>query len=241
MVRVNVDRETSVIKTFPEVKTEQSVFFAPSQGWSAAEKRGAFVWYLGHLSAAGTNGMTRFDESVACAAITQCKDMDYTNSVPMIEEISRMSVGRPRNVAVRTLVAWRGVDDGMTTFVCSVLTNRDFYGVGLVRDVSNAYVDKVIAADTSTPEALAARDRAVEMFYRTRGDIDRAWGVDEVLAACLPLYAVSSNRLAFLESAIDSTNCYPRARERFIGITNELHQTGGPLLFRTRKFYDWEE
>lgn len=29
MVRVNVDRETSVIKTFPEVKTEQSVFSHP--------------------------------------------------------------------------------------------------------------------------------------------------------------------------------------------------------------------
>lgn len=212
-------------------------------GWTPAERQAAFDVYLHTIA---TNDCTNLDavEKALYYYVTfeWCDVSNYTNACGPMRTMLLNPKGIHDNLAVAQIaVKFGGVDDEATRFVETIVTNRSAYHKGIVSEVCDLYVDKVIAADTSTPEALAARDRAVEMFYRTRGDVDRAWGVDDVLTACLPLYAVSSNRLAFLESAIDSTNCYPRARERFIGITNELHQTGGPLLFRTRKFYDWEE
>lgn len=211
-------------------------------GWTPAERQAAFDVYLHTIA---TNDCTNLDavEKALYYYVTfeWCDVSNYTNACGPMRTMLLNPKGIHDNLAVAQIaVKFGGVDDEATRFVETIVTNRAAYGK-VIGEINRLYCQRILEAWPNTADEIAAKNRAVEMLYRTRGDARMTWMRDEVFSTNLVGYAVSSNRLAFLESAIDSTNCYPRARERFIGITNELHQTGGPLLFRTRKFYDWEE
>ncbi len=74
------------------------------------------------------------------------------------------------------------------------------------------------------------------MVYRNypRDDWRRASHIDSFLSMYYEDYAMSSNRLAFLEGKLGNTNVMEKAgmqfvKERFISITNQLHHAPQPL------------
>lgn len=218
------------------------VFFAMQTDvpWTRVEKEtafNAFVESMWTMDFGPNSQIGDVDVPNPISAVYQCGEMNYTNAVPAIRRLALNPTLEDvhRRKVVDTCIALGPVDDEMTRFVEVFMTNRTDY-TWRDRRVAFSYARKVIVAGVSNLVPRAVSNRAAMMFYNARviDDWEYATSLDTFLAAYDSIYAVSSNRLDFITTALANTNMpghvdLPTVRTRFIAITNELHSLEQPL------------
>ena len=206
--------------------------------WTRAEKEAAFwnfvtnMWQLDFRPS-----VYRADKPRPLPAVYQCLRLNYTNAVPYIRQLMLNPTlsSHARRKSLEFCIQLSPVDDDMTLFMGNVLTNETLFPVENRCDVLE-YADKVYGAMVSNLADRAVCDRAALMIYNDypRDDWPDMAHLDRFLAEYFDGYAMSSNRLAFLDTMLSNTNVTEAVemkfiKARFISITNQLHQAPQPL------------
>ena len=195
-------------------------------GWTLAEKKSAFDWYLTTL---GTNDCMSLDEvqrEEIGMAIDICDDFNHTNSVPSIKALALNPRGVYRGEAIKLALKFSLIDAATTEFVETIVTNVSGYSSGERVECYWEYVKK-LQQDPCTNGVCAS---ALLMFYRNRKVSGTgAATLDRLFADKIEGYAQSSNRLDTAMSMLSVTNMRPQFVEYFTGVTNQLLSSGQPL------------
>lgn len=222
----------------PDLGNPQVFFGMRTKGeWTLAEKQAAFDSFLVNLGNADFSNSDGISSEYAALAAYQCVNMNYTNALPAIRRIALNPTldDRKRRSVLRHCIRLGQVDDDMTMFIESFLTNRVDY-TWKDRRLIFDYADKVVANVSSNLVPRAVGNRAAMMFYHsyTNADWRLASHFDWFMSTYFSDYATSSNRLVFLDDALANTNISMNVNEqsvrlRFIAITNRLHSIEQPL------------
>lgn len=196
------------------------------ESWSFEEKKNAFDWYLSTLGTNDLSSIEGMDLAILQKAIFLCRQLSYTNSVPHLRGLALNPRGREREAAIEQVLEMGALDDSMTDFVESMVTNVLHYSEE-ERETAFEYFHKRLVA----PEApLSVRDRAVQMLFRHRrlslaGDV----ASDCVFSTLITGYEMSSNRLAEACFVLTHPDCSDAERDYFSDVTNRLLSSGQPL------------
>ena len=197
-------------------------------GWSFEDKKGAFDWYLSTLGTKDCRALPQGQKDYVLGAISQCHELHYTNAVPYLQALAFNTNGVHRDSAFRNAIQLGQVDEEMTSFVQSIVTNSAIFSEVEREAVFAEYSDKLVAMSN---DCSLARLNAGRMFYRNRfigpvGEIS----VDDAVKACFPLYESSSNRLQTAIATLARSDCEPHVRRYFTTVTNQLLSSGRPLV-----------
>ena len=170
--------------------------------------------------------MSQYDKELVRVAVAQCRILNYTNSVPAIKALALNPRGICRDEAIGLAINFSPVDDAITEFVETIITNVSGYSSGERVRCYWEYAKK-LQLDPCTNGAYAS---ALSMFYRNRTVSGTgAATLDRLFAGKIEEYAQSSNRLDTALSMLTVTNMRPQFVEYFTGVTNQLLSSGQPL------------
>ena len=133
-----------------------------TNGWTLAEKKAAFDWYLGTLGTKDCRAGGMVECDLIDAAISRCKIFNYTNSVPYLKALALNPMGVMRDEAINVAMRFSPVDDATTQFAESIITNVNGYSSG---ERVGCYLEytKKLRQDPCTNSVHAS---ALYMFYR---------------------------------------------------------------------------
>ena len=204
--------------------------------WPIERRKAALDAYLAVMADTDFTDQTNDDRDLPFKATAQCVSMNYTNALPYMRRL----------VLNRTLTKWRRLDeigrlirfspvnDETTATIETIFTNRvDFTWKD--REKCFDYASKVVAANQSNLVSQSVCDRAAGVFtndvteWQLFGEYDYFW------ERYYTGYAMSSNRLEFVKSALLNTNITQNTdwrllKEGLIAVTNELLSSGRPLI-----------
>ena len=204
--------------------------------WPVERRKAALDAYLAVMADTDFTDQTNDDRDLPFKATAQCVSMNYTNALPYMRRL----------VLNRTLTKWRRLDeigrlirfspvnDETTATIETIFTNRvDFTWKD--REKCFDYASKVVAASQSNFVSQSVCNRAAGVFtndateWQLFGEYDYFW------ERYYPGYAMSSNRLEFVKSALLNTNITQNTdwrllKEGLIAVTNELLSSGRPLI-----------
>ena len=214
----------------PPPTTWRGFLGADTNGWTLAGKMAAFDWYLFTLATNDCETLDDFDEIYARVAIGKCEEFNYTNSVNAMKALSLNPKGVERQQAIRLMIKFSPVDDFMTAFTETIMTNSIGYSVGERSAASCQYANKLLSFNATNECQQMVVGNAVEMFYRNRMLAPNAFSiVDQLFVRYIDNYSISSNRLEHALNALSLPDCGPVTKRRFVAITNELISSGQPL------------
>ena len=202
-----------------------------TNGWTHAEKRAAFDWYLASLGSADCRSLPAIGKWRIKATIGQCDLLNYTNSWPYMKALALNPRGVCYESAIELSIKFGPVDDAMTDFVETILTNVARYtSVERGASACGHYIDKIQTCAGSTNGQNSVVNRAIRMFYKNRridvaGCIVRDFAFNRLISS----YEISSNRLADALYVLRHPACTAFDRTYFVSITNRLLSSGQPL------------
>ena len=204
-------------------------------GWSIAERRAAFDWYLEILTITNSLAFSSNDKGNVLSAFARCKRLAYTNAVPLLRRAALNPNCAHRDLAIEVGVDLGDVGPSSTEFVETIITNV----VGYTRDervmACCCYVDKVLSMVPSDNHEVAARNTAVRNLYKNRfvGGVIGANALDALFVSQIGGYEYSSNRLENAKFVLASSECRSRTVKKYTAITNQLLTSGRPLVLLT--------
>ena len=206
-------------------------FLGPeTNGWTLAGKMAAFDWYLSTLATNDCETLDDFDELYARVAIGKCEEFNYTNSASAMKALALNPRGIERNDAIRLAIRFSSVDDAMTAFVETIMTNSASYNFREQGTASALYAKKLLSFNAINAAQLASRDAGVRMLYRNRlleSGTDAI--IDEVFIKYIDGYGSSSNRLEYATNSFSYPDCAEIFGDYFTSVTNQLLSSGQPL------------
>ena len=214
----------------PPPTTWRGFLGADTNGWTLAGKMAAFDWYLSTLATNDCETLDDFDELYARVAIGKCEEFNYTNSVNAMKALSLNPKGVERQQAIRLMIKFSPVDDFMTAFTETIMTNSIGYSVRERSAASCQYASRLLSFNATNESQQTILDNAVEMFYRNRMLSPNAVTiVDGLFVRYIGNYAMSSNRLEHALNALAFPDCGSVTKRRFTSVTNQLLSSGQPL------------
>ena len=222
----NLNEEITLSPGVEEPTTWYGFLGGDTNGWTLAEKKAAFDWYLTTL---GTNDCRNLDEEQReeiGMAIDICDEFNHTNSLSAIKALALNPGGIYRDAAIKLALKFSSVDDVTTEFVETIITNVSGYSSGERVECYWEYAKK-LRQDPCTNGVCAS---ALFMFYRNRKVSGTgAATLDRLFSDKIAGYVNSSNRLDTALSMLMVTNMRPQFVEYFAGVTNQLLSSGQPL------------
>lgn len=201
-----------------------------TNGWTMAEKKDAFGWYLSTVATNDCIALPEFEKELVRVALTQCRDLNYVEACDHLRRLALNPRGIYRDVAIPLVVRFGPVDDAMTDFVEMIGTNVASYSYA-ERGTYSAYQKRLAAVSATNTQECAVRDRAVRRFYQHRfgpsvaGAVSRDFLFRDYLAG----YAQSSNRLEFACYVLSTQEGRMNDEKYFTSVTNQLLSAGQPL------------
>ena len=198
-----------------------------TNGWTLAEKKAAFDWYLGTLGTKDCRAGGMVECDLIDAAISRCKIFNYTNSVPYLKALALNPMGVMRDEAINVAMRFSPVDDATTCFVETIITNISGYSSSERVGCYWEYTKKL----RQNPCTNGVHASALYMFYRNRKVSGvGAVSLDRLFSEKIAGYSQSSNRLDTVMHMFTATNMHPRYYEYFGNVTNQLLSSGQPLV-----------
>ncbi len=206
-------------------------FLGPdTNGWTLVEKMAAFDWYLSTLGTNDCQSMDHFGRTDVMVAVGKCEQFDYTNSAPALKALALNPRGVCREDAIALTIRFMPVDDAMTEFVETIMTNSTGYSFRECGTASCQYADRLLSFNATNEAQSNIVQRAVLMFYRNRLAASASYSiVDRLFVRNIDSYEMSSNRLEHALNALSLPNCVSPARRTFTSVTNQLLSSGQPL------------
>ena len=206
-------------------------FLGPeTNGWTLAGKMATFDRYLSTLVTNDCKSLDYFEQLYAAVAVGKCEEFNYTNSASAMKALALNPRGIERNHAIRLAIRFSSVDDAMTAFVETIMTNSASYNFREQGTASALYAKKLLSFNAITATQLASRDAGVRMLYRNRlleSGTDAI--IDEVFIKYIDGYGSSSNRLEYAINSFSYPDCAEIFGNYFSSVTNQLISSGQPL------------
>ena len=206
-------------------------FLGPeTNGWTLAGKMAAFDRYLSTLVTNDCKSLDYFEQLYAAVAVGKCEEFNYTNSASAMKALALNPRGIERNDAIRLAIRFSSVDDAMTAFVETIMTNSASYNFREQGTASALYAKKLLSFNAINAAQLASRDAGVRMLYRNRlleSGTDAI--IDEVFIKYIDGYGSSSNRLEYATNSFSYPDCAEIFGDYFTSVTNQLLSSGQPL------------
>ena len=201
-----------------------------TNGWTMAEKKDAFGWYLSTVATNDCIALPEFEKELVRVALTQCRDLNYVEACDHLRRLALNPRGIYRDIAIPLVVRFGPVNDATTDFVETIGTNVASYGYA-ERGTYCAYQKRLAAINATNALECAVRDRAVRRFYQHRFGPSVAGAVsrDFLFRDYLTGYAQSSNRLEFARYVLSTQEGRVNDEEYFSSVTNQLLSSGQPL------------
>lgn len=196
------------------------------EGWTFEEKKNSFDWYLSTLGTRDLTALARWDIAMLQKALFLCGQLAYTNSVPYLRGLVLNPKGCERESAIEHVLVMGPLDDSMTDFVETVVTNVLQYSEEERESAFEYFQKRIVAPDA----AESVRTRAVQMLYRHRrvslaGDV----ASDNAFSTLITDYEMSSNRFTEACFVLTHPHCSDAERDYFTEVTNRLLSSGQPL------------
>ena len=206
-------------------------FLGPdTNGWTLVEKMAAFDWYLSTLGTNDCQSMDHFGRTDVMVAVGKCEQFDYTNSAPALKALALNPRGVCREDAIALTIRFMPVDDAMTEFVETIMTNSTGYSLQERGTASCRYAYRLLCINATNTVQQVFFNNAVGMFYRNRMDESASTEiVDELFLKHISGYQTSSNRLEFVVNALTKPSRAPSDGRYFTSVTNQLLSSGQPL------------
>ena len=201
-----------------------------TNGWTLAEKKAAFDWFLTTL---GTNDCMSLDaesrEEVR-VAIAKCDEFNHTNAVPAMKALALNPMGVYRQDAIQLVFKFSSVNDALTAFAETIMTNSAGYSLMERGTVSCQYADKLLSFNATNENQRTVVANAIGMFYKNRMLAPNAFSVvDHLFVRYIDNYTMSSNRLEHTLNALSFPDCGSVTKRKFTSVTNQLLSSGQPL------------
>ena len=215
------------------------VFFGMIQlegHWPVERRKAALDAYLAVMAETDFTDQNNYDSDLPFKATTQCANMNYTNALPYMRRLvlNRTLSEWRRGDELSKLIEFSPVNDETTATIEAIFTNRvDFTWED--RRKCFEYATKVVAASHSNQVSQSVCDRAASIFVNNATEWQLFGKYDFFWERYYSGYAMSSNRLQFVNNALTNTNLTQDSDWRFlkdglIAVTNELHSSGQPLI-----------
>ena len=204
--------------------------------WPVERRKAALDAYLAVMADTDFTDQADNDRDLPFKATAQCADMNYTNALPYMRRLvlNRTLSKWSRWNEISKLIDFSPVNDETTATIEAIFTNRvDFTWED--RRKCFDYASKIVAASQSNLVSQSVCDRAAGVFtnnateWQLYGEYDLFWR--KYYAG----YAMSSNRLEFVNMALANTNItqdsnWAYLNRRFTFVTNKLISSSQPLV-----------
>lgn len=216
------------IVRMPRSVSNQAEFFAGDDQWTEAEKRGAFDWYLWHLTATAMPARGGIMQSgngrnpIAVAAFKQCAAMSYTNALPAVEAYAVGDDMPARKESMELVFMWHGLDEWLVSFANEVVTNLTKYSDSERNLVGRKFCGELKSSFQEGMTNSPAWNAGVQAMYENRTSIACAVAIDSMLVDCLSEYGTSTNRLACANAIVANTNAWENCRAYFENVINTM-------------------
>ena len=203
--------------------------------WPVERRKAALDAYLAVMADTDFTDYTNNDRDLPFKATAQCVSMNYTNALPYMRRLV-LNPTLPewkRRDEIGRLIRFSPVSDETTATMEAIFTNRvDFTWKDRAKCFE--YAAKVVAASQSNLVSQSICDRAARIFTRDPTEWQLAGEYDYFWENYYSGYAMSSNRLQFVNNALTNTNLTQDSdwrclKDGLIAVTNELHSSGQPL------------
>ena len=201
-----------------------------SHGWTLAEKKAAFDWYLSTLGTNDCKALRGDERRYVGVAVDQCRVLNYVEAMTPLKALALNPRGICRKDAMELVIQFCPVDDATTEFVETIMTNSAVYNFREQGAASAHYADRLLSFNATNTVQLASREAAVRMLYRNRlleSGTDAI--IDEVFFKYIDGYSSSSNRLEYAINAFSYPKCARIFGDYFTSVTNQLLSSGQPL------------
>ena len=204
--------------------------------WPVERRKAALDAYLAVMADTDFTDDTNNDRDLPFKATVQCVSMNYTNALPHMRRLvlNKTLPGWKRRDEIGRLIRFSPVSEETTATMEAIFTNRvDFTWKDRAKCFE--YAAKVVAASQSNLVSQSVCDRAASVFtndateWQLYGEYDMFW------RKYYPGYAMSSNRLVFVNMVLANTNIAQNSgwaflNRRFTFVTNKLHSAEQPLI-----------
>ena len=204
--------------------------------WPVERRKAALDAYLAVMADTDFTDTTNRDRDLPFKATAQCVSMNYPNALPHMRRLvlNPTLPGWKRRDEIGRLIRFSPVSEETTATMESIFTNRvDFTWKDRAKCFE--YAAKVVAASQSNLVSQSVCDRAASVFtndateWQLYGEYDMFW------RKYYPGYAMSSNRLVFVNMVLANTNITQNSgwaflNRRFTFVTNKLHSAEQPLI-----------
>ena len=220
----------------PEYNLPEVFFGIRLKGdWPVERRKAALDAYLAVMADTDFTDYTNNDRDLPFKATAQCVSMNYTNALPYMRRLvlNPTLPGWKRRDEIGRLIRFSPVSDETTATMEAIFTNRvDFTWKDRAKCFE--YAAKVVTASQSNLVSQSICDRAARIFTRDPTEWQLAGEYDYFWENYYSGYAMSSNRLQFVNNALTNTNLTQDSDWRYlkdglIAVTNELHSSGQPL------------
>ena len=205
--------------------------------WPVARRKAAFDAFLATLGDMDFADETNGDRILARKATSQCISMNYTNALPHMWRLvlNPTFAGLPRRREIKKCLSFSPVNDETTDLVETIFTNRVAFTWEDRGKCFETYAPKVVAASHSNLVSQSVCDRAASVFSCNPTEWQLSAEYDYFWENYYSGYALSSNRLQFVNNALLNTNIAHNSNWRFlkeglIAVTNDLLSSGQPLV-----------
>ena len=204
--------------------------------WPVERRKAALDAYLAVMSETDFTDQNNYDRDLPFKATAQCADMNYTNALPYMRRLvlnRTLSEWRRRD-ELGKLIRFSPVNDETTATIETIFTNRvDFTWED--RRKCFEYATKIVVASHSNLVSQSVCDRAARVFTSNATEWQLFGKYDYFWERFYSGYAISSNRLQFVNNALANTNLtqdtdWRYLKDGLIAVTNELHSSGQPLI-----------
>jgi hypothetical protein len=200
-------------------------------GWSQQARKEAFAWYLSTLGTNDCTSLTTKDRELVRTALFECRTLNFVEAAPSLKALALNPNGIYRSNAIRLAIQFSPVDDSVTAFAETIMTNT----VGCTRQEYGAascqYAQMLLDFNATNDMQRTVRDRAVNMFYRNRMLPSAAYSiVDGLFVRYISGYETSSNRLKHALNVLSMPIYAELSGEHFTSVTNQLLSSGRPLV-----------
>ena len=137
-------------------------------GWSLAERRSAFDWYLATLATTNCLAFSSMDKRKVLLAFARCKRLCYTNAVPFLRGAALNPNCVHRDFAIEFSLELGRVDVPTTRFVETIMTNLSAF-TRVERGIAcGVYADKILNSSPWKATDVEVRNDALRSLYRNR-------------------------------------------------------------------------
>ena len=200
-------------------------------GWSQQARKEAFAWYLSTLGTNDCASLMTKDRALVRAALSVCRTLNFVEAAPSLKALALNPNGIYRDDAIELAMRFSPVDDSVTTFAETIITNAAGYSRRERNAASCQYARMLLSFNATDDMQRAACSRAINMFYRNRMLPSNAYYVvDKLFVKYFRGYETSSNRLENVNNLLSLPACPKISMEYFTSVTNQLLSSGRPLV-----------